>query len=49
MTQKQLAERMGCSQQYVCKILKGRENLSIETLYKLQTALGVPLLQEVVV
>lgn len=28
MTQKQLAEQMGCSQQYVSKVLKGQENLS---------------------
>ena len=27
LTQKSLAERMGCSQQYVSKILKGRERL----------------------
>jgi DNA-binding MarR family transcriptional regulator len=29
LTQRGLAERMGCSQQYVSKILKGQENLSI--------------------
>lgn len=34
MTQKMLAERMGCSQQYVSKFLKGRENLALETLTK---------------
>ena len=39
LTQKSLAEKMGCSQQYVSKILKGRENLSIETLCKIETAL----------
>ena len=31
LTQKELAERMGCSQQYVSLILKGKENLTLET------------------
>jgi transcriptional regulator with XRE-family HTH domain len=44
LTQKSLAEKMGCSQQYVSKILKGRENLSIETLCKIETALELSLL-----
>lgn len=46
ITQKLLAERMGCSQQYVSKILKGRENLSIETLCKIEDALQIPLLTQ---
>lgn len=41
ITQKQLAERMGCSQQYVSKILKGCENLSLETLSKIEGALNI--------
>ncbi|HHU27213.1 MAG TPA: helix-turn-helix transcriptional regulator, partial [Bacteroidales bacterium] len=44
LTQKALAERMGCSQQYISKILKGRENLSIETLCKIEDALQLSLL-----
>ncbi len=40
LTQKALAERMGCSQQYVSRIVKGRENLSLETIAKLEEALG---------
>ena len=32
MTQKQLAELMGCSQQYVSKVLKGQENLSLDII-----------------
>lgn len=43
LTQKALAERMGCSQQYVSKILKGTENLSLETMTKLEKALGLTL------
>lgn len=46
MTQKVLAEKMGCSQQYVSKILKGRENLSIETLCKIEDALQLTLLPQ---
>lgn len=41
LTQKALAERIGCSQQYVSKILKGTENLSLETMTKLENALGL--------
>jgi len=44
MTQKQLAERLECSQQYVSKILKGQENLSLETIVKLQEALDFKLI-----
>ncbi|MBP3517229.1 MAG: helix-turn-helix domain-containing protein [Parabacteroides sp.] len=47
LTQKSLAEKMGCSQQYVSKILKGRENLSIETLCKIENALGLSLLPQI--
>lgn len=45
ITQKQLAERMDCSQQYVSKILKGRENLSLETMAKIESALGITVMQ----
>lgn len=40
LNQRELAERMNCTQQYVSKVLKGRENLSLETLYKIETALN---------
>ena len=48
LTQKSLAERMGCTQQNVSKILKGRENLSIETLCKIEAALQLSLLPQMV-
>lgn len=48
LTQKALAERLGCSQQYVSKILKGQENLSIETISKIEDALSLELLPKVV-
>ena len=46
LTQKMLAERMGCSQQYVSKVLRGRENLSLETLSKIENALNLQIVQE---
>ena len=48
LTQKALAERLGCSQQYVSKILKGQENLSIETISKIEDALSLELLPKAV-
>lgn len=44
LTQNALAERMNCSQQYVSKILKGKENMSLVTLTKLENALGICLI-----
>lgn len=44
MTQKSLAVKMNCSQQYISKVLKGRENLSLETLCKIENALDVKIL-----
>ena len=49
LTQKALAERMGCSQQYVSRIVKGRENLSLETIAKLEVALEVDIIGEVLI
>ena len=36
LMQKALAERMNCTQQYISKILKGKENMSLDTLSKLE-------------
>ena len=47
LTQKSLAEKMGCSQQYISKVLKGTENLSIETISKIEAALGLEILEPV--
>lgn len=44
LTQKTLAERMNCTQQYVSKILKGKENMSLDTLTRLEDALGISLI-----
>ena len=39
MSQKQLASSMGCSPQYVSKILKGSENLTLQTISTLEKVL----------
>lgn len=49
LTQKALAEKIGCSQQYVSKVLKGTENLSIETISKIEAALELDILEPVFV
>ena len=43
LTQKELAERMGVSPAYIAKLVKGSENLSLETICKLHEALGIKL------
>lgn len=45
VSQKELAEKMGVSPQYVNKIVKGSENLSLETITKLETALEIQLIE----
>lgn len=45
LTRSDVAARMGCSPQYVSRLLKGDENLSLETICKLENALNVPILQ----
>ena len=47
ISQRQLAERMGCSPQYVSPLLKGEENLSLETICKLENALNLSIMQTV--
>lgn len=44
LTQSAMAERLGCTQQYVSKLLKGTENLSLETLTKLELTMGEKLI-----
>lgn len=45
ISQKSIAKQMGCSPQYLSKLLKGKENLTLETICKLQNILGIPLIQ----
>lgn len=49
LTQKSVAEHMGCSQQYISRVLKGTENLSIETISKIESALNLAILEPVLV
>ena len=46
MSQKQLAEKMNCSPQYISKVFRGRENLSLETLTKIENALEISIIKE---
>ena len=36
LTQAELSERLGCTQQYILQILKGTENLTIKTIAKIE-------------
>ncbi len=45
MQQKQLAEAMGVSPQQISKIVKGKQNLTLETISKLEQILGVALIE----
>jgi plasmid maintenance system antidote protein VapI len=44
LTQKKLAELMKVTPQYVNNIVKGSENLTLETIAKLEKALGIELM-----
>ena len=45
VTQVQLAERMGCTQQYVSNLLKGSSNMTLETIAKLERALNIDIVK----
>lgn len=45
MSQAKLAEKMGVTKQYISKIVKGQENLSLLTICKLESALGITLVE----
>jgi transcriptional regulator with XRE-family HTH domain len=47
LAQKDLAERMSVSPQFINKILKGEENMSLETISKLSIALDIKLIDVV--
>lgn len=44
MTKKDLAEKMSVTPTYVGKLLKGKENLSLETISKIEDALDIDLI-----
>jgi hypothetical protein len=43
--QKELAEAMNCSPQYINKVLKGAENLELETISKIENILNIQLVE----
>ncbi len=45
LTQKKLALEMGVSPQYINKIVKGQENLTLETISKIEDVLGIRLIE----
>lgn len=45
MTQREFARELGCSPQYVSKILKGSENLTLETICKMEKVLQIKLIE----
>lgn len=44
MTQKVLANKLGCTQQYVSMLLKGNENLTLETIANIENALDITII-----
>ena len=46
LTQSAMAERLNCTQQYISKILRGNENMSLEILTKLEEAMETQLIVE---
>lgn len=44
MSQKCFADKLGVSEAYIGKLLKGRENLTLESICRIQQALGVELI-----
>lgn len=44
MTQLELAQKLGSSAQHVSKIIKGQENLTLETISKIEVCLDVELI-----
>lgn len=46
LTQRMLAGKMNCTQQYISKILKGQKNMSLETICKIENALGIEIIKD---
>lgn len=45
LTQKMLAGKMNCTQQYISKILNGKKNMSLETICKIESALDIEIIK----
>ena len=46
VTQVMLAEKLGCTQQHISMLLKGKNNLTLETIAKLEEALEFSILRD---
>ena len=46
LSQKELADRMKVSPQQISKIIKGQENLTLETISNLESALGMEIISQ---
>lgn len=44
ITPKALAEELNCSEQYISSVLKGSENLSLETISKIEKTLQIQII-----
>ena len=49
ITQVMLAEKLGCTQQHISMLLKGKNNLTLETIAKLEDALEFSILKNVLI
>lgn len=45
LTQQMLAEKMNCTQQYISKVLKGKKNMSLGTICKIEKALDIEIIR----
>lgn len=45
MNQRMLAEKMDCTQQYISNVLKGGKNMSLETICKIESTLGIEVIK----
>ncbi len=45
LTQRMLAEKMNCTQQYISNVLKGKKNMSLETICKIESALNIEIIK----
>ena len=45
ITQKELADKLGCTQQHVSVLLSGKANMTLETIAKLEQSLSFELIQ----
>ena len=41
----QYSQWIGCTQQYISKVLKGKKNMSLETICKIENALGIEIIK----